>query len=41
MRQAIADGAGVPAGEEARLVVVDGAGNEVGAGTLVWHELVD
>jgi hypothetical protein len=40
IRQALADGVGVPAGEEARLVVVDGRGDEVGAGTLVWRELI-
>jgi hypothetical protein len=40
VRQAIADGVGAPPGEEARLVVVDGRGDEVGAGTLVWRQLV-
>jgi hypothetical protein len=40
VRQAIADGVGVPPGAEARLVVVDSRGDEVGAGTLVWRELV-
>jgi hypothetical protein len=40
IRQAIAEGVGVPPGAEAQLVVVDGAGDEVGAGTLVWRELL-
>jgi hypothetical protein len=39
VRQALADDVGVPAGDEARLVVVDGSGAEVGAGTLVWSAL--
>jgi hypothetical protein len=39
VRQALEDEAGVPAGADARLVVVDGHGNEVGAGSLVWRAL--
>jgi hypothetical protein len=39
VRQALEDEAGVPAGADARLVVVDGRGNEVGSGKLVWHAL--
>ncbi len=39
VRQALEDEAGVPAGADARLVVVDGRGNEVGAGSLVWWAL--
>ena len=39
VRRALEDEAGVPAGADARLVVVDGRGDEVGSGTLVWRAL--
>jgi hypothetical protein len=41
IRRAIEDGVGVPPGTEAQLVVVDGRGEQVGSGTLVWRQLIE